>query len=78
VEPSDATYVESMEKLGIMPPGVLPQAGDPGTMCITRTVRGQKGIDLQGDHIRHGFLAAIVAAHDELKFDMPGEAPPVG
>ena len=32
---------------------------------------------LQGDHIRHGFLAAIVAAHDELKFDTHGEAPPV-
>jgi hypothetical protein len=32
---------------------------------------------VQGDHLRHGFLAAIVATPDELKFDTHGEAPPV-
>jgi hypothetical protein len=30
--PPTAAVIESMEKLGLMPPGVLPEAGDLGTI----------------------------------------------
>jgi hypothetical protein len=33
---------------------------------------------LQGDHLRHGFLMAIIGADDKLSLDMLGGMPPVG
>jgi hypothetical protein len=34
------------------------------------------GVLLQGDDVSDGFFLPIVAAHDELKFDVHGRAPP--